>query len=117
MNRWMLLAGAIATEVFGTMSLRATVDHSAWIPAVLFGYLASFGLLGLTLRAGLPIGVVYGIWGASGVALTGLLGAVIFGESLTTTAIIGIALIIVGVVLVQTGAPSRGGASAPEGAQ
>src|SRR5699024_11386791 len=32
------------------------------------------------LKAGLGLGVAYGIWGAMGVALTALFGAVLFGE-------------------------------------
>lgn len=104
MTKWLLLAGAIVAEVTGTMALRATVDHAAWIPLVVAGYLTAFVLLGLTLRTGVPIGVAYGIWGAAGVALTAVLGALIFGELLSIAAIAGIGLIIAGVVLVETGA-------------
>lgn len=105
MKRWMLLAGAIIAEVFGTLTLRATVDHPGWIPGVVVSYALAFTLLGLTLRAGMKIGAVYGIWAATGVALVAALGVVIFGETLSTTAIVGIAVIIVGVVLVETGVP------------
>ncbi|MCT2107435.1 cation transporter [Dietzia sp. HMSC21D01] len=103
MNKWLLLIGAILAEVVGTLSLRAMVDHSGWIVLVVLGYVSAFGLLGLTLRAGAPIGVAYGIWGASGVALVALFGAVLFGESLAFTQVIGIAVIIVGVVVVELG--------------
>lgn len=112
MKKWMLLGGAIAAEVLGTMSLRATVDHAAWLPVVVIGYLAAFYLLGLTLRTGVPIGVVYGIWGASGVALTALLGAMLFAELLSVSAVAGITLIIIGVILVETGS-RRPEATAP----
>ncbi|EYT56434.1 hypothetical protein H489_0117955, partial [Curtobacterium flaccumfaciens UCD-AKU] len=47
--------------------------------------------------------VAYGIWGASGVALTAVLAAVLFGQALTLTMIVGIALIAVGVLLVEIG--------------
>lgn len=103
MKKWMLLAGAIVAEVAGTLTLRATVDHPGWIPAVVVSYAVAFTLLGLTLRAGMKIGAVYGIWGATGVALVAALGTVLFGETLSITAIIGIAVIIIGVVLVETG--------------
>ncbi|WP_309147104.1 SMR family transporter [Curtobacterium sp. MCLR17_034] len=55
------------------------------------------------LRSGMAVGVAYGIWGASGVALTAVLAAVLFGQALTLTMIIGIALIAVGVLLVEIG--------------
>lgn len=104
MQRWGLLGGAILAEVAGTLMLRATVDHPGWTPAVVASYLLAFTLLGLTLRAGMSIGAAYGIWGATGVALVAALGTVLFDEPLSITAIAGIALIMVGVVLVETGA-------------
>lgn len=105
MTRWLLLGGAILAEVTGTMSLRAAVEQPIWIPVVIVAYLVAFTLLGLVLRAGVPIGIAYGIWGAAGVALTAVLGMAIFDEMLSGTAIAGIGLIIVGVVLVETGSP------------
>lgn len=108
MRKWLLLGGAIVSEVIGTVSLRATIEHPGWMPVVVVAYITAFALLGLTLRAGIPVGVAYGIWGAIGVALVAVLGAVFFGELLSTTTIIGIGLIIVGVVVVETGAhPTR----------
>jgi small multidrug resistance pump len=111
-QKWLFLIGAIISEVIGTVSLRATVDHSGWMPVVVVTYITAFALLGLTLRAGIPVGVAYGIWGATGVALVAVLGAVFFGELLSTTTLIGIGLIIVGVVVVETGTrPTRRPAS------
>lgn len=103
MNKWGLLVAAIAAEVIGTMSLRAGIDHPAWLTLVVVAYITAFVLLGLTLQAGMTIGVAYSVWGASGVALTALLGAVLFDELLSLTSIFGIGLIIVGVVLIESG--------------
>lgn len=105
MRKWGLLSTAIVAEVIGTLTLRATVDHRGWIPLVVLAYATAFTLMGLTLRAGMQIGVAYGIWGASGVALVAVLSMLIFGESLSTGALIGIAVIIAGVILVETGSP------------
>lgn len=102
-RRLVLLAGAILAEVAGTLSLRAAVDHPGWIPLVVLFYACAFVLLGLTQRLGMPIGAVYGIWAASGVALVAVFGMVFFGDSLSIAAMIGVALIIVGVVFVETG--------------
>ncbi|MDN5889576.1 MAG: SMR family transporter, partial [Yaniella sp.] len=57
----------------------------------------------ILLGEGIPIGVAYGIWAAAGVALVALLGAMIFGETLSITTILGILMIMVGVYVVQTG--------------
>jgi len=100
---WALLTGAISTEVAATLSLRAFQDHPAWIGVVVPGYFASFVLLTLVLRAGMPIGVAYGIWGAAGTALTAALAAVVFDDPFTLPVIVGIGFIIIGVLLVEFG--------------
>ncbi len=103
MRRWALLLGAIATEVIGTLSLRAFQDHRGWLIVVVAGYVASFILLARVLRAGMPVGVAYGIWGALGTAATATLASILFGDPFTGPIIAGIALIIGGVLLVEFG--------------
>jgi small multidrug resistance pump len=102
-RKWALLAGAIFTEVAATLSLRASVDHSAWLAVVVTGYIVSFVMLTLVLRAGMPVGVAYGIWGALGTAVTAVLAAVLFGDPFTWPIVAGIGLIIGGVLLVEFG--------------
>lgn len=102
MKARLLLAAAIIAEVGATLALRASVDHAAWFIAVVAGYVAAFTLLGLTLRAGMAIGAVYGIWGACGVCLVAVLGILVFNETLSGTALAGIGLIVVGVLLIET---------------
>lgn len=103
MRKWFYLAGAIVAEVVGTLSLNAATHHPAWVPLVVLAYVAAFYLLGLTLRAGLTVGVAYGFWGAAGVALVALLGRLVFGDELGARAWLGLAVIAVGVVLIETG--------------
>jgi small multidrug resistance pump len=102
-QKWALLLGAIFTEVAATLSLRASQDHSAWLVVVIVGYVASFALLTFVLRAGMPVGVAYGIWGALGTAVTAVLAAVFFGDPFTWPIAAGIGLIIAGVLLVELG--------------
>lgn len=47
------------------------------------GYVGAFVLLSATLRTGMALGVAYGIWAAAGVALTAVLGRILFKEALT----------------------------------
>jgi small multidrug resistance pump len=101
--KWALLAGAISTEVAATLSLRAAQDHSAWLAVVVVGYLVSFVFLTMVLRAGVPVGVAYGIWGAMGTAVTAVLAAVLFGDPFTWPIVAGIGLIIAGVLLIEFG--------------
>ncbi|MEU0539894.1 SMR family transporter [Nocardia sp. NPDC005978] len=103
MRKWLLLVAAIGLEVAATLSLRAALDHPGWYILVATGYIGAFIALSLLLRAGMALGVAYGIWGASGVALTAVLAAVLFGDPLTAAMVAGIALVIAGVLCVELG--------------
>ncbi|HLS49441.1 MAG TPA: multidrug efflux SMR transporter [Actinomycetaceae bacterium] len=102
-RRWLLLAGAVGCEVAGSLSLRAGVDQPGWYAAVAVGYLGAFALLAAVLREGMALSVAYGIWGATGVVLTAVLGAALFGEPLTAVMGLGVGLIVAGVLLVELG--------------
>ena len=112
MNRWVFLGGAIVSEVTATLSLKAALGAPAFYVPVVAGYLAAFLLLAATLRAGMPLGAAYGIWGAAGVALTAVLSWVLFGEPLTPLMSLGIVVIIAGVLLVELGAQAAARADA-----
>lgn len=103
MRKWLFLAGAIAFEVSGTLALRASLDNGLWVIVVAIGYVVSFGFLAAVLREGAPIGVAYGIWGASGVALTAVLASFLFGDPLTWVMSLGIVVVAAGVLLVEIG--------------
>ena len=103
MRSWALLLGAIVAEVTGTLSLRASQNHPGWLVLVLVGYLSAFGLLAAVLRAGKPVGVVYGIWGALGTAATAVLASLIFDDPFTVPIAMGLVLIIAGVLVVEVG--------------
>ena len=96
---------AIASEVTGTLSLKLASDGRGlrWYAVVMGGYLAAFAMLTVTLKAGMPLGVAYGIWSAGGVAVTAIASRLLFGEPLTRTMVVGIALIMTGVLLVEIG--------------
>ncbi|KJQ53468.1 DMT family transporter [Microbacterium sp. SA39] len=102
---WVLLALAIASEVTATLSLRASegLRRRRWIPIIVVGYLAAFVLLGTILAMGMPVGVAYGIWAAAGVAVTAVLGRVIFKDHFSVMMAIGVALIAAGVALIEFG--------------
>lgn len=102
---WLLLALAIASEVTATLSLRASEGfrRRRWIPVIVVGYLAAFTLLGTILAMGMPVGVAYGIWAAAGVAVTAVLGRVIFKDHFSALMAVGVALIAVGVAMIEFG--------------
>lgn len=103
MTKWLLLLGAIVTEVTGSLSLKGALDHPWLYAVVVVGYSASFMFLSGVLSRGMPLGVAYGIWGALGVAATAIMSALIFDEALTGLMGVGLALVIGGVLVVELG--------------
>ncbi len=100
---WLFLILAIVLEVGAALSLRLATDgRKLFYIAVVVGYLGAFFFLTQVLALGLGIGVAYGIWAASGVALTAVASK--FNEPFTWVMALGIALIIGGVLLVELGA-------------
>ncbi|MDZ8172324.1 DMT family transporter [Microbacterium xanthum] len=115
MAKWLYLVGAIVLEVSATLALRQLVDHAGWIVLVVVGYGGAFLCLALLLRTGAPIGLSYGVWAASGVALTAVLAAVLYGDPLTWLMSLGIAIVIGGVLLVEMGASTHSRQAPPTG--
>ncbi|MFC2547190.1 MAG: DMT family transporter [Actinomyces oris] len=108
MCAWPALGGAIISEVSATLALRQALNQPSFYVMVGIGYALAFILLSLTLKAGMPLGVAYGLWGALGVALTAVLSMFVFGEPITVLVALGIALIMAGVLLVEVGAQRAG---------
>ncbi len=108
MTAWLLLAFAIVAEVVGTLALRASDGFSRPLASavVVAGYGVSFVLLAQVLKT-LPVGVVYAIWSAVGMAVIAVLGKVLFDDPLPPLTVAGIVVIIVGVGLVQASASAQ----------
>jgi small multidrug resistance pump len=102
---WVFLVVAIFSEVGATLSLRAaTGGRWLWYFPVGVGYVAAFAFLSIALEHGVALGVAYGVWTAVGVALTAVASRLLFHEPFTWIMAVGIALIMVGVLLVDIGA-------------
>lgn len=100
---WLLLAGAIVFEVMAVSAMRLTDGfRKIWpwavVMALCFGL--SLYLLSLTLDT-LPVGVVYAVWTGAGLVLVGIVGRVVFKQVMDRPALIGMALILCGVVVLQ----------------
>jgi small multidrug resistance pump len=100
---WLLLAGAIISEVAATLALRGIADAIRLWPAVIVvvGYLISFALMALALRT-LNVGIVYAVWAGAGTAGTAALAAVLYDERLNLAAVLGMVVIVGGVVILAT---------------
>ena len=95
---WVLLTGAIITEVIGTLALKSSAGFTILLPSaiVIFGYAASFWLLALALRV-LDVGTAYAIWAGAGTALISIAGIILFKEPATVQKTSFILMIIFGV--------------------
>lgn len=102
---YLLLAGAIALEVTGTVALRLSEGFTRPVAStvVVCGYLGAVYLLARVLTAGIPLGVAYAIWAAAGVALVAVIGATFLDDSLTLVQVGGLVLVIAGVIALEAG--------------
>ncbi len=103
------LMSAIVLEVIGTTFLQKSQQFTRLLPTLgmAVSYLAAFWLLSFTLKT-IPVGIAYAIWSATGIVLISLVGFFAFGQRLDTPALIGIALIIAGVIVVNLFSTSVG---------
>ena len=99
---WIYLSIAIFSEVVATSALKAAEGLTRWVPVMLVavGYASAFFFLSLTLRS-IPLGVAYAIWSGVGVALVSVAGWFVYRQALDAGAIIGIALIVAGVIVLK----------------
>jgi len=99
MNHWLALAGAIALEVSGTVSMKLSAGFTKLIPSILIFvfYAASFVVLALALKK-IDVGVAYAIWAGVGTALIAIIGILFFKEPLSTLKVFSICMIIAGVI-------------------
>ncbi len=96
------LALAIVAEVVGTTALKATDGFTRLWPSVVVAvsYALAFYLLSLVLRS-IPVGIAYAVWAGLGIVLVALVGLVVYGQRPDLPALLGMAMIIGGVVVIQ----------------
>lgn len=93
---------AIVLEVLGTTFLQRSEQFTRLIPTLMMGvcYVAAFYFLSHTLKV-MPMGIAYAVWSGLGIVLISAIGYLFLGQRLDLPALIGIALIIAGVLVVN----------------
>lgn len=101
---YLLLAGAILSEVLATTAMKYSDGFSKLWPSVCtgVGYLFAFVLLAQALKS-MSVGTAYAIWAGAGTALIAVIGMVFLGESASALKILGVLLVIAGVVVLNLG--------------
>jgi len=100
---YIILTIAIFCEVGGTMLLPVSQNFTKIIPTATLAvlYLLSFYLITFVVDK-IPIAIVYATWSGLGVFTVAILGYVLFKQSLSWQAVLGLFLIVIGVVLVNS---------------
>ena len=98
-----ILLVAIFCEVAGTMLLPVSNNFTRVLPTVCLAlfYLTSFYLMTFVMDK-IPIAIVYATWSGLGVFTIAILGYFFFKQTLAWQAIVGLFLIVLGVVLVNS---------------
>jgi small multidrug resistance pump len=93
---------AIVFEIIATTFLKKSEEFTKLIPSVVtvIGYAAAFYFLSLTLRQ-IPVGITYAIWSGVGIIFITVIGIVAFKQIPDLPALIGIALIVIGVIIIN----------------
>ncbi len=101
----LLMLGSVLTQGVGIASTRASdgLTRPRWVVVAFVMITISVALMARALERGVSLAVGYGIWSGSGIVLAAASGAVLFGDRLRRTHLVGLALIVVGVVLVHGG--------------
>ncbi|AFS46985.1 Small Multidrug Resistance protein [alpha proteobacterium HIMB5] len=98
-----ILLVAIFCEVAGTMLLPVSNNFTRVLPTVCLAlfYLTSFYLMTFVMDK-IPIAIVYATWSGLGVFTIAILGYFFFKQTLAWQAIVGLFLIVLGVILVNS---------------
>lgn len=103
MKGYLFLVIAIIAEVTATTAMKAlSNDFTKIIPltVVIVGYGIAFGMLTFVVRT-VPVGIAYAIWSGFGIVFVSIAAYFIYNEKLDIPAMIGIALIVLGGVIMQ----------------
>ena len=99
---YLYLLVSILADTVATTALKAADGFTRVGPSlvVVAGYAVAFVFLSLTLRT-VPVGVAYAIWSGVGIVLVSLLGWLVYGQALSAPALVGMALILLGVLIMN----------------
>ena len=102
MNAYLALGIAIVAEVIATTALKASDSFTRLLPSLLAvaGYGIAFYFLSITLRS-VPTGIAYAIWSGLGIVLITIASFVIYRQTIDLPGLLGMALIIAGVVVLN----------------
>ena len=101
---FLMIGVAVLFEVFADTMMKLSDGFRRKLPiiGVAIGYAVAFWTISQVLTM-LPLGPVYAAWVGLGIALTAVVGAVLWNEGFNAKKTIGLIAIIAGVVLLKLG--------------
>ncbi len=102
MKAGLFLIIAILCEIVATTFLKKTEEFTKLIPSIItvLGYVGAFYFLSLSLKT-IPMGIAYALWSAIGIVFITIIGVLVYKQTPDLPAIIGIAFIVCGVVIIN----------------
>ncbi|EER48136.1 drug resistance protein [Actinobacillus minor NM305] len=102
MNPWILLGFAIVIEVIGSNCIKASEGFTKPLPTIVAigAFVIALYLLSIITKT-LPLGIVYAVWSGVGIILTALVAFFAFGQKPDLAGVIGMAMIIGGVLIIN----------------
>ncbi|NOU90533.1 EamA family transporter [Paenibacillus sp. LMG 31460] len=102
MSKTYFSKAAVFTKLIGTSMLKASEGFTKLYPSLftIVAFIISFFFISLALKT-LPLNMTYAIWSGVGAVATALISVLIWKEKINTGSIIGIALIVIGVVVLN----------------
>lgn len=99
---YLILFGAILCEIVGTSALHASEQFTRLGPSIVVAVFYGCAIVGLafTFKV-IPMGIAYAIWSGLGIVLISTVGWAVFGQKLDAAAVVGLAMIVGGVVVVN----------------
>ena len=100
---YIFLFFAIVLEITGTSIVKDTAGFTRWLPSIIcliticFSYYLMSHVVGF-----IPVGITYATWSGLGIAAITIIGVFKYNQIPNIPTIIGLTLIIVGVVIVNT---------------
>ena len=100
---YIFLVFAIILEITGTSFVKDTEGFTRWVPSILclVTICVSYYLMSHVVTF-IPVGITYATWSGLGIAAITIIGVFKYNQIPNIPTIVGLTLIIVGVVIVNT---------------
>ena len=100
---YIFLVFAIILEITGTSFVKDTEGFTRWVPSILclVTICVSYYLMSHVVTF-IPVGITYATWSGLGIAAITIIGVFKYNQIPNIPTIVGLTLIIIGVVIVNT---------------